>query len=84
MTGERTKLYVPKHTANCVVEQDGKLEKVTAELAPKISLQGREGRKDLGQPEERRRAGVDPVPRCKPPPNSPTPWACFTGTWSAP
>jgi hypothetical protein len=36
MTGERTKLYVPKHTANCVVEQDGKLEKVTAELAPKI------------------------------------------------
>lgn len=36
LTGDRTKFFVPPHTANCVVEQDGKLEKVTATLAPKI------------------------------------------------
>jgi hypothetical protein len=36
MTGERTKVLVPTHTANCVVEHDAKLEKVTAVLAPKI------------------------------------------------
>ena len=36
MTGERTTFRVPSHTANCVVEQGGKLEKVTAVLAPKI------------------------------------------------
>lgn len=36
LTGERRKFFVPPHTVNCVVEQDGKLEKVTATLAPKI------------------------------------------------
>ena len=36
MTDEQKKLRVPPHTVNCVVEQDGKLEKVTATLAPKI------------------------------------------------
>jgi hypothetical protein len=36
MTGERAKVHVPPHTANCVVESDGRLEKVTAVLAPKI------------------------------------------------
>jgi hypothetical protein len=36
LTSERQKLFVPPHTANCVVEQDGKLEKVTAVVAPKI------------------------------------------------
>lgn len=36
MSSEESKFRVPAHTANCVVEQDGKLEKVTAVLAPKI------------------------------------------------
>jgi hypothetical protein len=30
------KFFVPPHTVNCVVEQEGKLEKVKATLAPKI------------------------------------------------
>ncbi|MBO0764563.1 MAG: hypothetical protein J2P50_08250 [Hyphomicrobiaceae bacterium] len=35
--GEKGGTYrVPPHTAHCVVEQDGKLEKVTAVVAPKI------------------------------------------------
>lgn len=36
VTGEKVKFRMPPHTANCVVEQDGKLEKVTAVVAPKI------------------------------------------------
>jgi hypothetical protein len=44
MTGERASFRVPRHTANCVVEQDGKLEKVTAVLAPKIEFKN--GRAD--------------------------------------
>lgn len=38
LTAEKQKLFVPPHTANCVVEQDGKLEKVTAVLSPKIAF----------------------------------------------
>jgi hypothetical protein len=38
MTAERMTFRPPRHTANCVVEQDGKLEKVTAVLAPKIEF----------------------------------------------
>jgi hypothetical protein len=41
--GKGTYRFVP-HTANCVVEQDGKLHKVTAVLAPKIVF--RKGRAD--------------------------------------
>lgn len=44
MTGERPTFRVPTHTANCVVEQGGKLEKVTAVLAPKIVF--KDGRAD--------------------------------------
>lgn len=44
MTDEQKKLRVPPHTVNCVVEQDGKLEKVTATLAPKIVF--KEGKAD--------------------------------------
>jgi len=36
MTGEQSTFRVPRHTANCLVEQGGKLEKVKAVLAPKI------------------------------------------------
>lgn len=36
LVGERRKFLVPPHTVNCVIEQDGKLEKVTATLSPKI------------------------------------------------
>jgi hypothetical protein len=36
MDGEKGTYRFAPHTANCVVEQDGKLEKVTAVLAPKI------------------------------------------------
>ncbi|MET0192450.1 MAG: hypothetical protein ABW200_03665 [Hyphomicrobiaceae bacterium] len=36
MTSEEFTYEVPKHTANCVVEQDGQVTKVTAKLAPKI------------------------------------------------
>lgn len=36
LDGEGPKFRVPAHTINCVVEQDGKLEKVTATVAPKI------------------------------------------------
>jgi hypothetical protein len=36
MDGGKVTYWVGRHTANCVVEQDGKLEKVTAVLAPKI------------------------------------------------
>ncbi|NJO33934.1 MAG: hypothetical protein HC869_13135 [Rhodospirillales bacterium] len=35
---ERRKFRVPPHTVNCVVEQDGKPEKVKATLAPKIEF----------------------------------------------
>jgi hypothetical protein len=36
MTSDRYKFNVPPHTANCIVENGGKLEKVTAVVAPKI------------------------------------------------
>jgi hypothetical protein len=38
MTADRITVRTPRHTANCVVEQDGKPEKVTAVLAPKIEF----------------------------------------------
>jgi hypothetical protein len=38
MTADHVTLRAPPHTANCVVEQDGKPEKVTAILAPKIEF----------------------------------------------
>ncbi len=38
LTADKRKLFIPPHTANCVVEQDGKLEKVTAVLSPKIAF----------------------------------------------
>lgn len=38
LTGDKRKLRVPPHTVNCVVEQEGKLEKVTATVAPKIEF----------------------------------------------
>ena len=38
LTDDHKKLRVPPHTVNCVVEQNGKLEKVTATLAPKIEF----------------------------------------------
>ena len=38
MTADRITVRAPRHTANCVVEQDGKPEKVTAVLAPKIEF----------------------------------------------
>jgi hypothetical protein len=38
MTADRITIRVPRHTANCVVEQDGKPEKVRAVLAPKIEF----------------------------------------------
>jgi hypothetical protein len=44
LTDDQKKLRVPPHTVNCVVEQDGKLEKVTATLAPKIVF--RDGKAD--------------------------------------
>jgi hypothetical protein len=44
MTGERTTFHVTRHIAHCVVEQDGKLEKVKAVLAPKIEF--RNGKAD--------------------------------------
>lgn len=44
VSDEQSKLRVPPHTANCLVEQDGKLEKVTAVLAPKIVF--KDGRAD--------------------------------------
>jgi hypothetical protein len=36
LTGEKDKFRLPTHTVHCVVEQEGKLEKVTASAAPKI------------------------------------------------
>lgn len=36
LNGDKDKLRLPTHVANCVVEQDGKLEKVTASASPKI------------------------------------------------
>jgi hypothetical protein len=44
MTAPHVVVRVPHHTANCVVEQDGKPEKVTAVVAPKIEF--RNGRAD--------------------------------------
>jgi hypothetical protein len=38
MTAERTTFHTGRLTANCVVEQDGQLEKVTAVVAPKIEF----------------------------------------------
>ena len=36
LTGDGRKFFVPPHTANCIVEQDGKREKVTATVSPKL------------------------------------------------
>ena len=36
LTGNKVKLWIPAHTANCIVEQDGKIQNVTATVAPKI------------------------------------------------
>jgi hypothetical protein len=44
MTGDRATFHAGRHTAHCVVEQDGKPEKVKAVLAPKIEF--RNGRAD--------------------------------------
>lgn len=38
LSGEKSSLRIPAHTANCIVEQDGKVEKVTATLEPKITF----------------------------------------------
>jgi hypothetical protein len=38
VAGREATYRAPRHTATCVVEQDGKLEKVTAVLAPKIEF----------------------------------------------
>ena len=38
LTEERRKFRMPPHTVDCVVEQDGKLEKVKATVAPKIEF----------------------------------------------
>ena len=38
MSADDKKFRAPPHTANCVVESDGKLEKVTATLAPRITF----------------------------------------------
>ena len=55
MTADRITVRVPRHTANCVVEQDGKPEKVTAILAPKIEFRNGRAEKILGALEERGR-----------------------------
>ena len=44
MTADHITVRAPSHTATCVVEQDGKPEKVTAVLAPKIQF--RNGKAD--------------------------------------
>jgi hypothetical protein len=36
VSGGDAKLWVPPHTANCIIEQDGQASRVTATLAPKI------------------------------------------------
>jgi hypothetical protein len=36
VTGKQVKFWVPPHTANCLVEQDGQVKTVTATVAPKI------------------------------------------------
>jgi len=36
LSGPENKFWVPSHTANCIVEQDGQIKTVTATLAPKI------------------------------------------------
>ncbi len=44
MAADEKKFRAASHTVNCVVEQDGKLEKVTAVLAPRITF--RDGKAD--------------------------------------
>jgi hypothetical protein len=44
MTRDRATFHAGRLTANCVVEQDGKLEKVTAVVSPKIEF--RDGKAD--------------------------------------
>jgi hypothetical protein len=39
IAGGKVKFWVPPHTANCIVEQDGQMKTVTATLAPKIVFQ---------------------------------------------
>lgn len=36
LSGKQGKLWVPAHTANCIVEQDGQVKNLTATVAPKI------------------------------------------------
>jgi hypothetical protein len=36
LTEKKYKLWIPPHTANCIVEQDGQLKTIKATLAPKI------------------------------------------------
>jgi hypothetical protein len=38
MAADEKKFFAPPHTAHCVVESGGKLEKVTAKLAPRITF----------------------------------------------
>jgi hypothetical protein len=38
LTSDEAKFRLPRHTANCIVELDGKPEKVTAVVSPKITF----------------------------------------------
>jgi hypothetical protein len=40
LTAKAHKLWVPAHTAECVVEQGGQMKTITARLAPKIEFKG--------------------------------------------
>ena len=40
ITAKAHKLWVPAHTAECVVEQSGEMKTITATLAPKIEFKG--------------------------------------------
>lgn len=45
LTGDRVKLWVPAHTADCIVEEDGKVQNVTATVAPKILFENGKAKK---------------------------------------
>jgi hypothetical protein len=40
LTAKAHKLWVPAHTAECIVEQGGQMKTITARLAPKIEFKG--------------------------------------------
>ena len=79
LTDDQRKLRVPPHTVNCVVEQDGKLEKVTATLVSEDRISRTAKRKRSGSTSRTSRVRPGSRLHCRQPRNLPIRSACSTG-----